>query len=110
VTSAAKAGIENKLVIAAVNRCATQNQVVPEKVRRFQDYPKSSASQVFKQAVNAAGLHTSIFVFFRRYAAARQVLGIRADREIKGKKWLCCRGDPSLRLNYGSARDDTGED
>ena len=29
VTSAAKAGTENKLVVAAVNRCATQNQVQP---------------------------------------------------------------------------------
>jgi hypothetical protein len=27
LTAAAKAGVENKLITAAVNRCATQNQV-----------------------------------------------------------------------------------
>jgi hypothetical protein len=35
VTAAAKAGAENKLVIAAVNRCATQKQEQPEFFRKL---------------------------------------------------------------------------
>src|SRR5271163_4396037 len=41
VTAAAKAGAENKLVIAAVNRCATQKQaqtrLFPQAVKRYPD-------------------------------------------------------------------------
>jgi hypothetical protein len=35
MTSAAKASIENKLVIAAVNRYATQNQVQPKSLHKL---------------------------------------------------------------------------
>jgi hypothetical protein len=39
VTSAAKAGAENKLVIAAVNRCATQKQEQTEFFRKLLEGP-----------------------------------------------------------------------
>jgi hypothetical protein len=44
VTSAAKAGVGNEWVVAAVNRCATQKQMQ----RR---YPTSNATTTFPQGV-----------------------------------------------------------
>jgi hypothetical protein len=70
VTSAAKAGIENKLVIAAVNRCATQNQLQNQVFALAQVFALGQVLAPAKSlctGCNAEGLHKLIFSFFRRF-------------------------------------------